>query len=156
VFWEKVQRGGEDECWEWTGATRGRPGRGSGHGVINIGGTLVGAHRFSYILANGFIPEGLEVCHKCDNPRCVNPRHLWADTHAANMADSAAKGRRKGVMPSRRGELNARAKLTEDDVRVIRKRHANGEATSALATAYGVAPGTINLIVRRINWPHVE
>ncbi len=96
-FWAKVACGEPDECWPWTGSTC--PARGYGH----IGLTLVsgkrcvkGAHRVAWILEFGHIPVGLDVLHRCDNPPCINPRHLFLGTHGDNMRDAVAKGRLPG------------------------------------------------------------
>lgn len=83
-FWKYVDKKGENECWEWN-----RSKYPNGYGRIG----KHYAHRFSWILTNGEIPNGLHVCHSCDNPPCVNPKHLWLGTVADNMHDRDSKGR---------------------------------------------------------------
>lgn len=122
------------------------------------------AHRYAWEEAYGPIPAGMHVCHSCDNPPCINAAHLFLGTPADNMADRDAKGRtasgdRNGsrCRPDRRprGEENARAKLSEDDVRRIRARAETGEPSSAIAPDYGMNPTTIRRIVSGRRWAHV-
>src|SRR6056297_983245 len=125
-FWEKVKVSAAHECWEWSGAkTHG------GYGVIGFGSkTLLRAHRVSYEMHNGEISNGLVVRHACDNPSCVNPRHLAVRTQAQNMQDAVDRGRHKS--PAR--------KLSDKDVDDIINARAGVRET---ARAYGVSPALI-------------
>jgi hypothetical protein len=87
-FWSKVDKRGEDECWEW----KDHKDRG-GYGKIWLSGRNVLAHRFAWVIANGKMPDGLFACHKCDNPACCNPNHLFAGTSQDNIDDRVRKGR---------------------------------------------------------------
>jgi HNH endonuclease len=102
AFWASLRRT-ERECWEWTGKTFG------GYGTLWYQGVQWRTHRLAFALTHGSVPDGLDVCHTCDNPCCCNPEHLWAGTHAENMADKVRKGRqpRKNSPPVRRGRLIA-------------------------------------------------
>lgn len=152
-FWPKVDRRGDDECWEWRGS------RGvSGYGCVELPETrrLVGAHRASWILHFGSIPDGLFVLHRCDNPPCVNPHHLFLGTHEDNMADASVKGR---IVASRaRGERSGNARLTDAQVAEIRRRHLSGvhparrtgNSTTELAREYGVTRQYIGQLVRGV------
>ena len=95
-FWGNVYPGQADDCWEWHGTLRA-----DGYGQIRIGASNVLAHRLAWQLAVGPIPDDLCVLHRCDNPPCVNPDHLWLGTHADNMHDMFAKGRERIVLRER-------------------------------------------------------
>jgi uncharacterized membrane protein len=104
----------------------------------------------------------MEICHKCDNPSCVNPAHLFLATHAENMQDAIAKGRFVFVPPNihrvyARGSQFSRAKLTETDVQAIKNEYAQGEVTQGdLAMRYGVSKTTVGYILRGKTWRHVR
>lgn len=150
-FWERVSRGESDECWQWTGTKIPK-----GYGKISSGGhagqTLL-THRVAWVLTNGPIPDGLFVCHRCDNPSCVNPHHLFLGTASDNMQDMHQKGR-KGAGP--RGDaVQHTAKLTREQRDCIRRtyRHGvRGYGAPALARKFGVVPTTIRSLVRGLCW----
>lgn len=94
-FWSKVISKRHGECWEWKNSTITR----RGYGRFKLGGKGLAPHRVSYEIANGPIPEGMYVCHTCDNRGCVNPDHLWLGTPGDNVRDMHAKGRFRGGSP---------------------------------------------------------
>jgi hypothetical protein len=146
-FWGKVKK--TEDCWIWTGCLNSK-----GYGNIRLGGRggkSVFAHRLSYELHHGPIPDGLVVMHSCDNPACVNPNHLSVGTHKDNMRDMVRKGR--GRHPVLKGETNGRALLTEDKVRYIR---ASKASHAALARELGVTDLCILKVRKRQTWSHVE
>ncbi len=145
-FWEYVDQtpgqGPQGDCWEWT------KGRGEqGYGRLSVGQGEVRAHRLSYVIAFGPIPDGMMVCHHCDNPPCCNPNHLFVGTALDNSDDKVAKRRHLF------GTGHHKAKLTDDDVRMIR---ADGRMQIVLAEAYEVTQGLIGMIKRRKIWSHIE
>jgi len=156
-FWAKVDTSaGMDGCWLWTGALTEAGGYGRFDAVKGQSGR---AHRFAYELLVGPIPDGLLVCHHCDNPPCVNPSHLFIGTAKDNVADMVRKDRvwRGGVPADRqpRGERHYMARLTEAQVRELRARAGAGEVQAALAREYGVADETVSAIMHRRTWAHV-
>lgn len=149
-FWSKVNKTeNADVCWEWI-ACKDR----SNYGVIRIDGKTVKAHRVAYELSYGKIPNGLGVLHRCDNPPCCNPTHLFVGNHAENMADMFAKGRRDNAKI--RGSKQAFAKLNEQQVVAIRDEYAKGGITQKeLAIKYGVSQPTIGDVIHKRWWKHI-
>lgn len=135
-------------CIEW-GKARNR----TGYGVARYKGKMWYAHRMEWEKANGPIPEGMCVLHRCDNPICVRADHLFLGTHADNHRDMREKGRDRS--PIQRGELNVKAKLAEPDVIMIRRLRAEGWTQKRLADRFGVSKTAIQFIERGINWPHL-
>jgi len=141
-LWERVALS-PSGCWEWQGkADRHGYGRLRRERTTGRRGQLILAHRASWELHRGPIPPGLEVCHQCDNPRCVNPAHLFVGSHRDNMADMRVKGR---------GYLYR--KLTPEAVSAIREALASGERRAVdLAREHRVHPTTISQIKRGYSW----
>lgn len=147
-FWAKVDIRAPEECWEWK-ATRSP----NGYGMFSPKGrNAIGAHRAAYEFVHGQIPEGHSICHRCDNPPCVNPSHLFAGLPRQNTADSMAKGRRRYA----RGDERPSSKLTEAQVMAIRERWRSGDAIQRrLAAEYGVSPAIICGIIKGKVWRHL-
>jgi hypothetical protein len=149
TFWQRMKHT-ESGCWEWTGARAPK-----GYGAIRIRGKTHRTHRVAYELTYGPIPVDRIVCHRCDNPPCCNPEHLYLGTYADNAADCVSKGRY--TPHTRKGESNHLSKLTERDVMDIRTLYARGGISySELAQQYGVAKTAIGAIIRRETWPDVS
>lgn len=141
-------------CWLWLGATN---RNGYGHAKVERSRKSTGAHRLAYEIANGPIPPGMDVCHKCDTRCCVNPAHLFVGTRKENLRDCVAKGRNsRGDEHGRllAGELSPHAKLTWPQVRRIRADAARGVDKKELAKAYGVCPENIAQILTFRSWKH--
>lgn len=145
-FWGYVDK--SKECWEWQ-ACLNRQRR--NYGIYGINGRNYQAHRISYSLSHGVDPADLQVCHKCDNPRCVNPDHLFLGTMADNMHDRDRKGRHIPPTGSRNGQTN----LTEPMVLDIRERFKQGETQTAIGKSLGIDNSTVGYIVRRVTWQHI-
>lgn len=161
-FWSFVSK--SEHCWTWTGGVSRRK-NGTGYGVFTIDHRSIAAHRYAYEIHNGVIPTGYEVCHKCDNPPCVNPGHLFLGTRKDNQADMVrkerqAKGDRNGLRIHSesiiRGEKHYSAKLTEKDVLEIRSAYSKGDISQpTLARRFGVTQRTIFSIIHRKIWTHI-
>lgn len=142
-FWTRVAKVDGAGCWEWQGSKFW-----TGYGQVTHRGKNQSTHRVAWKLSNGPIPDGAEVCHRCDNPPCVRPDHLFLGSRSENAADMSAKGR------AARNHHNG--KLTEDQVRAMRSRYAaGGIAYAALAAEFGVTAMTAHRIVNRQAYAHV-
>ena len=141
-FWSKVDRREPEQCWEWKAGKNK-----TGYGLFWIDGKQQKAHRASYQLHHGPIPDGLHVLHSCDNPSCVNPAHLHLGTQADNMREKMERGR----SPS--GEAHGRAKLISKQVDQIRSSYASGGVTKKqLADRFEVSRRQISDIVNGKSW----
>lgn len=149
-FWSKADT--SRECWTWTGCCTAH-----GYGQFHFEGKTTKAHRVAWIITHGPIPDGLCVLHRCDNPPCVRPDHLFLGTLSDNMQDCVAKGRaylqRPGV--HKRGLANPNGKLTDEDVAAIRALR--GIYTSPkLGHLFGVSDAHIRLLWRGIQRAQVQ
>jgi len=139
-FYAKVKK--SSGCWLWTAACNA-----DGYGSLRVDGKSLGAHRVSWALHRGAIPDGLCVLHECDTPACVRPKHLFLGTKLDNALDREAKGRNR--FSRNRGEKNPSAKLTEVAARAIRESQANRKD---LARLYGVSTALVSLIKTNRVW----
>ena len=136
-------------CWTWP-EDRLFP---SGYGQVWWRGRSQRAHRVAYELACGPIPDGLQVNHHCDNPACIRPDHLYVGTQRENIADAVRRGRHGRARP---GSRHHNAKLTEDDVREMRRRANGGESHTAISADFPVGRDVVSRIVRGLEWRHVR
>lgn len=161
AFWSKVDRLSPEECWMWT-ASRTASG---GYGQVCWKRRPQRAHRISWELTHGPIPDGLLVLHHCDNPPCVNPAHLWLGTDADNIQDCVRKGRKNPATGDRsgsrrhpervpRGSGSGMSKLTEADIPAIIAARVDGESIRSIATRLGVTKTTIGSVLSGKSWRH--
>lgn len=137
----------ENGCIEWQGW------RVNGYGRLRLGSKRVAAHRLSYEIENGPIPDGLCVCHKCDNPKCINPSHLFLGTRGDNNLDKTIKGRQaKGKTHGLRGEQHPLSRLTADDVSAIKEKYAGGATQRSIASAHRVSQSLVSQIINSKRW----
>jgi hypothetical protein len=158
------QSGGPDACWPWTGSLNNK-----GYGIFSIGPgkprRIFLAHRLAYFLGTGIDPGSMCVCHRCDNPLCQNPAHLWLGTKIQNLHDCMAKGRftngnvhwaRRHPEWIMRGENNRVSKLTDAKAVEINRLYATGEFTyQSLGEQFGVSMTTVRNVVHGISWKHI-
>jgi hypothetical protein len=145
-FHEKWVVNKENGCWEWTASLAGK-----GYGQMKVPGTRRQeyAHRISYMIHCGNIPGDMQVCHTCDNPKCVKPSHLFLGTSGDNHLDMKEKDRHLN------GERNKKAKLTEEQVRRIHELHSQGMSQGKIGEAFGVSQGQVFRILHGIQWQHI-
>lgn len=148
LFWRNVEIRTESECWLWLGCLD-EDGYGRANFYTVSGKRVRIAHRIAYELFYKQAPGELQVCHKCDNPPCVNPHHLFLGTHKENHADK----KRKGRAPV--GDRNWMAALTEKEIPNVRRLRSEGLTCDQLARRYGVSAVAISKICRRETWKHV-
>lgn len=144
----------ESGCWIWDG-----PSYASGYGRIKVDGKTIRATHYSLAIVGRPVPKGLQACHKCDTPACVNPAHLFIGTQADNEADKAAKGRQsrgdkhsKSIKTRAKGEANGNAVLSGEKVIAIR---ADIRPQRAIAKDHGVSQATVSLIKKNAIWSHL-
>ena len=146
-FWSYVDKKSPEECWQWMLSSDSR-----GYGEIRLQNRLWRSSRVAYHLRHGSIPSGMHVLHKCDNPLCCNPDHLFAGTNFDNMQDMLKKGRGKNRFTKRPNVT----RLTAEQVREIRKLHAAGSSSKVLGKTYRIDPKTVSRIVNRHTWKLID
>lgn len=146
-FWANTDRSDPAACWEWHGALFT-----DGYGTIKFKGRQWRAHRLAYFLTHPAANQTLCVLHRCDNPPCCNPAHLFLGTKTDNAKDRQQKGRTSRLF----GESHGLSKLKTESVLQMRKLYSDKIATQyELASAFGVSQSTVSDIIRRVAWPHI-
>ncbi len=135
----------KNKCWEWTGPLR------KGYGAMAYFRRSIGAHKFSWLISNGNIPEGLFVLHKCDTPTCTNPSHLWLGTPKENMEDMIQKKRDKKL----KGTEIKNSKLTEDKVQEIKRMLREEKTPQEIVNHFNISLSSIYDIKDGRTWKHV-
>lgn len=152
-FWSHVyNRDQEGECWPWTGTTV--TVRNLSRGILRWDSIQQQAHRVAWQITHGPIPAGSVIYHTCDNPICVNVKHLRCGTQANNIKDMVAKDRQR-FSNLTRGERNPNAKLTKEAVAEIRQLAAEGIPRKEIAVKFNISRGHTNNIIRRVVWKHI-
>lgn len=135
--------GGPEACWPWTGSrSKNR------YGVLSFKKARFYAHRLAYALANGAVPDGMDVCHHCDNPPCCNARHLFTSDAAGNAADMVAKGRWRGPL----GLEHPKSKLTPELIAEARAQYAAGRSLRSIARDFKMSHQALSAAMRGKTW----
>lgn len=157
-FWSCVDTsGGEKSCWEWMGVKWARKNGVGRYGLFARHGRSFSTHRLAWLFSKGPIPDGLLVCHHCDNPPCCNPAHLFLGTQKDNIADRNRKGRQPvNPFSLKRGENHEKTTLTEAQVREMRHLYQPWKMScSKLAKMFGMTKDGVHSIIARRTWKHV-
>ncbi len=147
-LWSKIDKQTKDECWEWQGTKTT-----AGYGVLRVNYKLNYAHRLMWQLHNRTdIPKKGVICHKCDNPPCCNPAHLFLGSQADNLKDARNKGR----LPSIQGERHFNTAITEDNVRQIRYLGYTNMTKKKIGEKFGISRQAVTDILYKRTWGHVD
>lgn len=142
-FLSKVEQ--QDDCWLWKGSQV------CGYGQFSVGTKSIRAHRFAYAVYKGSLKSGLIVMHNCDNPLCVNPKHLTQGTQSKNIRDCVKRGR----YPDRKGQNHGNSKLRDEEIGEIRNLASVGLSQRALGQKFNVSHATIYHVLKGNTWNHV-
>ena len=146
-FWPKVMI--TDNCWEWTASKNPQ-----GYGLFLFKSKYYPAHRFMWLAFHGTLPENMCVCHHCDNPSCVNPKHLFLGTHRDNMDDMLKKNRQRNGISL--GEAHGATSLRNEDIWEIKRLYKTGKLCHReIARMFLIDRKTVGNIVNRITWKHI-